>query len=109
MMAGRRTYLEPVLSAVRARGVDIPLELLLLRLQRQSQPAVGRRHLYREYVTGARTIYKWEDLEDEDESFADLRWGNRAVTRALDAGVLHRTLFGHFMAAGSSYERHPLV
>ena len=31
-----------------------PLELLLLRLQRQSQPALGRRYLYGEHVLGPR-------------------------------------------------------
>jgi len=45
---------------------------------------------------------QWEDLEDET-SFAHLRWGNRALT-ARWTRVFSPTLFGHFMAAGSSYE-----
>ena len=45
----------------------------------------------------------WLDLEDDEESFVDLRWGNRALT-ARWTRAFSPALFGHFMAAGSSYE-----
>ena len=50
MLAGRRTYLDGVFSALRAQRGRHPLELLLLRPHRQHQPAAGRQHLHRERV-----------------------------------------------------------
>ena len=54
MMAGRRTYLEPVLSAVRSFDIDIPLNYYFYDFNGKVNQRWGRRHLYREYVLGPR-------------------------------------------------------
>ena len=101
MMAGRRTYLEPVLSAVRSRGVEIPLSYYFYDFNGKVNQRWG------DDTFTVSTYWGQDDLrvdaEEEDESFADLRWGNRALT-ARWTRVFSPTLFGHFMAAGSSYE-----
>ena len=101
MMAGRRTYLEPVLSAVRSRGVDIPLNYYFYDFNGKVNQRWGDDTFTVSTYWGQDDL-QWEDLEDET-SFAHLRWGNRAVT-ARWTRVFSPTLFGHFMAAGSSYE-----
>ena len=101
MMAGRRTYLEPVLSAVRSRGVDIPLNYYFYDFNGKVNQRWGDDTFTVSTYWGQDDL-QWEDLEDET-SFAALRWGNRAVT-ARWTRVFSPTLFGHFMAAGSSYE-----
>ena len=101
MMAGRRTYLEPVLSAVRSFDIDIPLSYYFYDFNGKVNQRWG------DDTFTVSTYWGQDDLrvdaEEEDESFADLRWGNRAVT-ARWTRVFSPTLFGHFMAAGSSYE-----
>ncbi|MYF92707.1 MAG: TonB-dependent receptor [Gemmatimonadetes bacterium] len=101
MMAGRRTYLEPVLSAVRSRGVDIPLNYYFYDFNGKVNQRWGDDTFTVSTYWGQDDL-QWEDLEDET-SFAHLRWGNRALT-ARWTRVFSPTLFGHFMAAGSSYE-----
>ena len=101
MMAGRRTYLEPVLSAVRSRGVDIPLNYYFYDFNGKVNQRWGDDTFTVSTYWGQDDL-QWEDTEDET-SFVDLRWGNRAVT-ARWTRVFSPTLFGHFMAAGSSYE-----
>ena len=101
MMAGRRTYLEPVLSAVRSRGVDIPLNYYFYDFNGKVNQRWGDDTFTVSTYWGQDDL-QWEDLEDET-SFAYLRWGNRALT-ARWTRVFSPTLFGHFMAAGSSYE-----
>ena len=101
MMAGRRTYLEPVLSAVRSFDIDIPLNYYFYDFNGKVNQRWG------DDTFTVSTYWGQDDLrvdaEEEDESFADLRWGNRALT-ARWTRVFSPTLFGHFMAAGSSYE-----
>ena len=101
MMAGRRTYLEPVLSAVRSRGVDIPLNYYFYDFNGKVNQRWGDDTFTVSTYWGQDDLRV--DIEEENESFADLRWGNRAVT-ARWTRVFSPTLFGHFMAAGSSYE-----
>ena len=101
MLAGRRTYLEPVLSAIRSRGVDIPLSYYFYDFNGK----VNQR--WSDDTFTVSTYWGQDDLrldlEDDEESFVDLRWGNRALT-ARWTHIFSPTLFGHFMAAGSSYE-----
>ena len=101
MMAGRRTYLEPVLSAVRSFDVDIPLNYYFYDFNGKVNQRWGDDTFTVSTYWGQDDL-QWEDLEDET-SFAHLRWGNRALT-ARWTRVFSPTLFGHFMAAGSSYE-----
>ena len=101
MLAGRRTYLEPVLSAIRSRGMDIPLNYYFYDFNGK----VNQR--WSDDTFTVSTYWGQDDLrldlEDDEESFVDLRWGNRALT-ARWTRVFSPTLFGHFMAAGSEYE-----
>ena len=101
MMAGRRTYLEPVLSAIRSRGVDIPLNYYFYDFNGKVNQRWGDDTFTVSTYWGQDDLRV--DIEDENESFVDLRWGNRALT-ARWTRVFSPTLFGHFMAAGSSYE-----
>ena len=101
MLAGRRTYLEPVLSVIRSRGVDIPLDYHFYDFNGK----VNQRRVDDTFTVS--TYWGQDDLridlEDDEESFVDLRWGNRALT-AHWTHIFSPALFGHFMAAGSSYE-----
>ena len=101
MMAGRRTYLEPVLSAIRSRGVDIPLNYYFYDFNGKVNQRWGDDTFTVSTYWGQDDLRV--DIEDENESFIDLRWGNRTLT-ARWTRVFSPTLFGHFMAAGSSYE-----
>jgi len=101
ILAGRRTYLEPVLSALRARGVDVPLDYYFYDFNGGVNQRRGADTYTASAYWGRDDL--WIALEDDEESFVDLRWGNRALTarwtRAFSPG-----LFGHFAVASSSYE-----
>ena len=101
MMAGRRTYLEPVLSAVRSFDIDIPLNYYFYDFNGKVNQRWGDDTFTVSTYWGQDDLRA--DIEEENESFVDIRWGNRAVT-ARWTRVFSPTLFGHFMAAGSSYE-----
>ena len=101
MMAGRRTYLEPVLSAVRSFDIDIPLNYYFYDFNGKVNQRWGDDTFTVSTYWGQDDLQV--DIEDENESFVDIRWGNRAIT-ARWTRVFSPTLFGHFMAAGSSYE-----
>ena len=101
MLAGRRTYLEPVLSAIRSRGVDIPLNYYFYDFNGKVNQRWGDDTFTVSTYWGQDDLRV--DIENENESFAYLRWGNRALT-ARWTRVFSPTLFGHFMAAGSWYE-----
>ena len=106
MAAGRRTYLEPVFSAVRAFDVDIPLSYYFYDFNGKINQRRGDDTFTLSTYLGQddlRIDLFGETDEDVEESFADLRWGNRAVT-ARWTRVFSPDLFGHFMAAGSYYE-----
>ena len=102
MLAGRRTYLEPVLGAIRAGGVDIPMNYYFYDFNGKINQRRG------DDTFTVSTYWGQDDLrveieEEEQESFVDLRWGNRAFT-ARWTRVFSPAIFGHFMAAGSTYK-----
>ena len=101
MLAGRRTYLDGVFSALRARGEDIPSNYFFYDFNGK----VNQRRGDNTYT--ASTYWGRDDLrvdfENDRESFVHLRWGNRALN-AHWTHIFSPALFGHFMAAGSSYE-----
>ena len=103
MLAGRRTYLDGVFSALRARGEDIPLNYYFYDLN----GSINQRRGDDSYTA---TAYWGHDdlrieLEDDEESFVDLRWGNRALTTHWTR-AFSPALFGHFTAAGSVVRKH---
>ena len=101
MLAGRRTYLDGVFSALRARGEDIPLNYYFYDLNGNINQRRG------DDTYTASTYWGQDDLrielEDDEESFVDLRWGNRVLT-ARWTRAFSPALFGHFTAAGSEYK-----
>ena len=101
MLAGRRTYLDAVLSALRAGGADIPLNYFFYDLNGKINQRRG------DDTYTASTYWSQDDLQvdidDGEEGFLNLRWGNRVLT-ARWTHVFSPALFGHFMAASSSYE-----
>ena len=102
MLAGRRTYLDGIFSALRAGDFDIPLNYYFYDFNGKMNQRRG------DDTFTASTYWGQDDLrvdfgEEEQETFFDLRWGNRALT-ARWTRVFSPALFGHFMAAGSSYE-----
>ena len=105
MMAGRRTYLEPIFSTLRARGVDIPMNYYFYDFNGKVNQRWG------DDTFTVSTYWGQDDLrvdvEADTDSYVDMRWGNRAAT-ARWTRVFSPTLFGHFMAAGSSYENNLL-
>ena len=100
MLAGRRTYLDGVLSAIRSRGVDIPLNYYFYDFNGKVNQRWG------DDTFAVSTYWGQDDLRfdlEDEESFVAIHWGNRALT-ARWTRAISPTLFGHFMAAGSSYE-----
>ncbi|NKB72573.1 MAG: TonB-dependent receptor plug domain-containing protein [Candidatus Latescibacteria bacterium] len=98
MLAGRRTYLDPVLDAIRSRGVDVPSYYFY--------DFNGKINQRRGDDTFTASTYWGQDdlrLDLDSETFIDLRWGNRALTGRW-THVFSPALFGHFMVAGSSYK-----
>lgn len=98
MLAGRRTYLDGVLSALRARGEDIPLNYFFYDFNGTVNQRRGDDTYTVSTYSGQDDL--WVDFEDREE--ANLRWGNRALT-AHWTHIFSPALFGHFTAASSSY------
>lgn len=98
MVSGRRTYLDPVLSAIRTDSTDVP----------------G----YYFYDTNAKLNQDWGDRDKvsisayagrddlnfdlEDDTFFTIRWGNTAATVKWNH-IFSDNLFWNFMVAGSKY------
>ena len=104
MLASRRTYLDGLFSALRARGVDIPLNYYFYDVNGKVNQRWGDDTFTASMYWGQDDLRA--DLTDEDEdaeSFLHIPWGNRAVTMRW-THVFSPALFGHFMVAGSSYK-----
>jgi len=98
IVSGRRTYLDPILSALRTDENEIPSYYFYDTNARLHQDLSDTDQLT---VSG---YFGRDDLNlDLDEgSFVDLRWGNAAMT-AKWTHILSPTLFGNFLVAGSEY------
>ena len=101
LLAGRRTYLDGVFSALRASGEDIPLNYYFYDFNGKVNQRWGDDTFTVSTYWGQDDLRL--DLEDDEESFVDLRWSNRALT-ARWTRAFSPALFGHFTATGSSYE-----
>ena len=98
MVSGRRTYLDPILAALRTNSREVPAYFfydLNAKLNRDfgDQDNVA--------ISG---YFGRDDLHlDLDEgSFVNIRWGNTAFTGKW-THVFSPALFGNFMVAGSQY------
>jgi len=98
MISGRRTYLEPLLNAIRTDSNNIPSYYfydLNAKINQDLSPSdkfvvsgyFGRDDLNFDLDTG---------------SFVKIRWGNAAVTGKW-THIFSPTLFGNFLVAGSEY------
>lgn len=98
MISGRRTYLEPLLNAIRTDSNNIPSYYfydLNAKINQDLSPSdklvvsgyFGRDDLNFDLDTG---------------SFVKIRWGNTAVTGKW-THIFSPTLFGNFLVAGSEY------
>lgn len=98
MVSGRRTYLDPLLSAIRTDSTDVPA--------------------YYFYDTNAKLNQDWGERDKvsisgyagrddlrfdlEDDTFFTIRWGNTAATVKWNH-IFSDNLFWNFMVAGSKY------
>lgn len=100
MVAGRRTYLDPVLSALRSAGNDVP-DYYFYDLNAR----VGQQLTDVDQVT-ASAYFGRDDLNfdlGEAETFFNVRWGNRAGSIRWTR-LFTPALFGELTLFGSEYE-----
>ena len=98
MVSGRRTYLDPILAAIRNDSTEVPAYYFYGLNAKFNQDLTDRDKVT---VSG---YFGRDDLNlDLDEgSFVNVRWGNSAFTGKW-THVFSPALFGNFMAAGSKY------
>lgn len=98
LVAGRRTYLEPVLSALRASGADVPSYYFYDLNFRLKQPLGARDNLT------ISTYYGNDDLdfEGDETTFFGIRWGNRAAS-ARWTHLFTPALFSELTVYSSTY------
>ena len=99
MLSGRRTYLDPVLSALRSADLDVPSYYFYDFNAKLNQRLSERDNL----VFSAFWSQDQLNLDSNQETFFDLNWGNRAVSGRYDR-IFSPTLFGRLMVAHSEYE-----
>lgn len=99
IVSGRRTYLDPLLSALRKSSSEVPAYYFY--------DLNGR--VNRSFGTGnTLTLSGYRGSDDvrvdlDENSFIDINWGNFAGT-AKWTHVFHPSLFGNFLLAGSQYK-----
>ena len=99
MLSGRRTYLDPVLSAVRASGANVPSYYFYDFNGKFSQRLGPSDELVISTYFGQDVL----DFDLDAETFFALNWGNRTLTGRWNH-LFSPTLFGRFIAAFSTYE-----
>ncbi len=101
LLAGRRTYLDPVLAVVRRNGIDVP-DYYFYDFNFKVHRTLG------DDDTMVLSAYWGRDLLDfaldpDAETYFNIRWGNRAVSGRWKR-VFTPTLFGRFTAFYSEYK-----
>lgn len=100
MIAGRRTYLDPILSAIRSSGADVPSYYFYDLNARLTRPLSDRDNLT------ISTYFGRDDLDfdlDEADTFFGIRWGNRAASMRW-THLLTPALFSELTVFTSKYE-----
>ncbi|MGY8825657.1 MAG: TonB-dependent receptor [Candidatus Latescibacterota bacterium] len=101
MLAGRRTYLDPILAAVRAAGSDVPDYYFYDFNGKLNRQLSERDNLVVSAYLGSDRLDF--DLDPDSDTFFNIKWGNRALTSRWTR-VFTPALFGRFMAFFSEYE-----
>ena len=101
MIAGRRTYLDPLLAVLRSRNITVPNYYFYdFNGKFNQQLNTGDT-----FVTS--TYFGRDDLnfnlDEATNTFINIRWGNQALS-FLWSHIFSPAFFGRFIAAGSVYE-----
>ena len=99
MISGRRTYLDPVLSALRTSGIDVPAYYFYDFNGKFSQRLGSADEIVISSYFGRDVL----DLDLEAETSFNIDWGNRTLTSRWNH-IFSPTLFGRFIAAYSTYD-----
>ena len=99
MLSGRRTYLDPVLAALRSADVDVPSYYFYDFNGKLNQRLTEHDNL----VFTAFRSQDQLDLDSSQETFFDLSWGNRAYAGRYDR-IVSSALFVRLLVAQSEYE-----
>ena len=98
MVSGRRTYLEPLLNAIRSDSNNIPGYYFYDLNAKINQDLSLSDKLVVSGYFGRDDL----NLDLDTGSFVKVRWGNTAVTGKW-THIFSPTLFGNFLVAGSEY------
>lgn len=98
MLSGRRTYLEPILSAIRSRTTEIPAYYFYDLNARVNQELGGSDRFVASGYLGRDDLH----LDLDEGSFVNVRWGNTAFTGKW-THVFSPSVFGNFVTVFSRY------
>ncbi len=98
MVSGRRTYLEPLLDAIRSESTEIPSYYFYDLNAKMNQNITDNDKLVISGYFGRDDL----NLDLDEGSFVTVRWGNTAVTGKW-THIFSPALFGNFLVAGSEY------
>jgi hypothetical protein len=98
MLSGRRTYLDPILSAIRSSGTDVPSYYFYDLNTKVNQDLGDGDKLVASGYFGRDDL----DYDLDEGSFVRIRWGNTAFTGKW-THIFSPSMFGNFMIAHSEY------
>jgi outer membrane cobalamin receptor len=98
MVSGRRTYLDPLLSAIRTDSTDIPCYYFYDLNAKLNQDWGDRDKLSVSGYAGRDDL----NFDLEEDTFFTIRWGNTAATVKWNH-IFSDNVFWNFMIAGSKY------
>ncbi len=98
MISGRRTYLDPILAAIRNDSTEVPSYFFYDLNAKLNQDLGDQDNLTISGYFGRDDL----NLDLDEGSFVNIRWGNTAFTGKW-THVFSPALFGNFMVAGSKY------
>ena len=99
MLSGRRTYLDPLLAAIRASGTDVPAYYFYDLNGKVHQSLAASDAVTISTYLGQDDL----DFDLEDDTYFSVRWGNRTLSGQW-THIISPTVFGRLTAAYSTYE-----
>jgi len=100
-IAGRRTYLDPVLNIVRNRGTEVP-DYYFYDLNGKVNRQIGDRDTFVISSYFGRDYLDFQ-LDPKADSFFNIAWGNKAIMGRWKR-IFTPTVFGRFVTFFSQYE-----